>query len=102
MTPTPRREPRTESGRAVLRHLGPIVRLTPKATVRIAPLVELVLDIESEARALALSELEEAVGGLGTQAGVTSGGSGWLFAGFDECRSAVIQLIRDKQSEEKR
>ena len=51
--------------------------------------------IEAEARALALSELEEAVGRLWRE-------RGWLSIEDSAAKQAVIQLIRDKQSEEER
>jgi hypothetical protein len=64
--------------------------------------IAMVLAIEAEAAALALSELEEAADDVRYAGG---NGTSDYWRGFNDGidkLAAVIQLIRDKQSEEKR
>ena len=101
-TPTPRREPRTESGRLLATEDwedGANRRPAERSFGNFNRMADLVAAIEDEARALALSELEEAVGGLPEAAVDTLvPNTGPPVVN----RAAVIQLIHDKKPEEER
>ena len=103
-TPTPRREPRTAAcpmcGRRPNQHLREFMA-SPREPVDKDSFVagsRAVWERLGDARTELLSDLEEAVGGLRLEDNF----DGHVLNGFARCRAAVIQLFRDKQSEEER